>query len=82
MYRIESKIVERLKKKDLNATALLQEHANVRKHKIKKMEEEILRITEKLNERIRILADTGMTTVEIIQLLEDGGMVVERIEND
>ena len=75
MYRIESKIVEKLKEQDLNAIDLLQEYVNVRK-----TEERILYTVKELNEKIKILADAGMTSIEIIQLLVDEGMVV--VEND
>lgn len=81
MYRIERQIIEKLKEQDLSAPDLLQAHANIRKHKIKKMEENILHAVDNLNEKISILADTGMTAVEIIQLLEDAGMVVDRIND-
>lgn len=83
MYRIESKIVEKLKEQDLNAPDLLQAHANIRKHEIKKAKEDVLRATKDLNKVIKTLEDNDiMTAVEIIQLLEDAGMIVERVEND
>lgn len=79
-FCVEDIIVERLKEQDLNATDLLQTHANVRKHKAK---EDILRATEDLNKVIKILEDNDiMTAMEIIQLLEDAGMVVDRNKND
>ncbi|KKL10798.1 hypothetical protein LCGC14_2552230 [marine sediment metagenome] len=44
MYRIESKIVEKLKEQDLNATDLLQEHA--KKRTKRKISREGLRLLE------------------------------------
>ena len=83
MYRIESAIVERFKEQDLNVDDLLQAHANVKKHKIKKIEENILHAVDNLNEKINLLHELRTTTnEEIIQLLEDAGMVVDRNKND
>ncbi len=82
MYRIESTIVERLKEQDLNATDLLQTYANVRKHKVKKVKEDILHAVDNLNEKIKNLSNDGMTDIELIKLLEDAGMIVNRNKND
>ncbi len=84
MYRIESQIIERLKEQDLNVDDLLQTHANanVRKHKIKKMQEDILHAVDNLNEKIKNLPNDGITDIELIKLLEDAGMIVDRNKND
>lgn len=80
-FCVEGMVIERLKEKGLNVPGLLREYVSIRKHKIKKIEEDILHATENLNKVIRTLEDAGiMTAIEIIQLLEDAGMIVERIE--
>lgn len=79
MYRIESHIVEKLKEQGLNALDLLQEQTRqAHRMKCNEIEEVILYATDNLNIVIKLLSGAGMSNEELMKILEDAGIVVER----
>lgn len=74
MHRIESKIIEKLKERDLNVNDLFQERVNKRK-KSKVNYSELIRVGKQLDEKLIEIGDVpdtvnDLTNEEILNMLK------------